>query len=165
MSSAGSGAPGDVEARCSGDGAFLVRTQEGSGFEETGVGKKTLASQVTVANLGNITLGLLGAVAANGNNMMFDVFVSAQDSSTDSDIVTAFIRQTFYRSGGTVSPITVLTNVKEGNGAGTFVADLSFSLFATADNVFLRIANANFVTSYTLNVAFKWERQLGGIAS
>ena len=139
---------------------FGIRTQ--STF--TGTIKKTLTHGVQHSATGSATTNIstIGTLGGNGRNMKFTVYVTAQESGTDSSFVSAVIEQSVYGSGGSAFKVTAFRNVAQGNGAlGT---DLTFDLTTSGFDTILRVINAN-ATTYTINVALTVEKQEGGFSS
>ena len=112
---------------------------------------------------GTADLVTVGTLTANGDNMKFDIWVTAKDNAVDTNVVSAQIQQTAYRSAGVVTLLTANASNQQGNG--TMNTDVTFSLVVSSNDVILRATNTSSTATYVINSAVSGERQLGGASS
>lgn len=130
-------------------GRSRVRT---GGFADSSLDTITVGEQVTLGIGATNDLYQTPGVTNDGDGVKVIAYVDAIDDTTASEVVSTKIEQSFYRSGGTLVPLTAHQNSAQSNGAA-WGADGSLSLVVSGDTVIVRLANGSGVTGYTVNVA------------
>jgi hypothetical protein len=155
---------GDVNLRSGPSGVVSIRTS--TTFASTQVEHLTFGAQMVAPQDAVPTdVVTLGTLSTNGRHMQFVVYVTATEQGTDANFVSTYIVQSAYRAAATTNLVTAHTSSEQGNGGGSFLADLAFSLVVDGTDVVLSVLNVNSTTDYTLNLAVHWTRQQGGFTS
>lgn len=152
---------GDVVIR-SGTGTDIdsdgeVQISSHSGFDQGQIRIKTGGIQTT--NATPTTLATAYTLSSNGENVKVELYVVGQDNSVHSNIISAKIIQTFYRSGGTVTALSSHMNNSQANGSGAL---WGVALVISSNDIQIEVTGA---FGNTVNWMAEWTVQEGGQAS
>jgi hypothetical protein len=160
--SSATGTPGDVNLRAK-DGTVAIRTQQ-TGFVGTDRVTQTYGVQTSVP--AGTVIAVLGTLDTDGRNMKITVDASGVNVADNTDHLSAYIVQTFYRAGGTVSALTAHVDDNQDTGAWPNGVSPLFALVINGNDIELQWTwNGIQAAAVTANIAVTWVRQEGGFAS
>jgi hypothetical protein len=143
---------------------WVMSSFQNTGAVGTEVEQLSSSQQDTVtAGTSNQLVTTLATLATNGLNTKIIVKVTAVDDAVDTNFIAYTYEQYFYRQTGTVSSVGTFDNQQNAVGTGEFTSNVAFNVTAVGDDIRLRITNGSSTVGYTLNIAYLWTRQVGGL--
>jgi hypothetical protein len=148
------------------DGEIRLRTpstksaigKRTGGFSDTAVKTKTVGALRVIGIGATMDLVNTDVVVNDGDGVKVVARAMGIDATTFTEVVDTVVEQSFYRTGGTLTPLTAQRNNQVTNGTAWGV-DGSFSLVVVGSSVTVRMTNASGSTGYSVNVAVWLEYQ------